>query len=357
MTTALITLTHRIGDFVVDGFWAPLARFAKIPISLDILLIRIRKLAASYNFKVSLCTYRANSAGMAAAKKDLKSTGGIYIWYCHVTGFFYVGSGLLFFGRAGRLSTYLMPSKLANGTSVSKLLAADILFYGYDAFTLIVVEKFEVGSATRKQLRTQEQLWMLLYPTYNLTLVVGSVFGKPMSEVNRRAIASTVYQYEVDANGIISDSEQIHHGIKELVRTGFSSCLNSTVVHSISYFDLRHLLISGSVYMGRYVFTNARLEGDELTRWEPPFAYATGYADRHQVSAIKGRAQSVWVYEYGGPGHRYTLDDFVEFVPRANEVLERYGLSKSYLQRLRKYGSPSNGFLFSNVPLHLPTQT
>lgn len=84
----------------------------------------------------------------------------------------------------------------------------------------------------------QEQLWMLLYPTYNRSLTVGSNEGAPMTEEQRQYKSTPVYQYELDSNGIISGSEQTHYGIKELIRTGFSSifipCFIISIVSRIS---------------------------------------------------------------------------------------------------------------------------
>ena len=87
----------------------------------------------------------------------------------------------------------------------------------------------------------------------------------------------------------------------------------------------------------------------------PPFQYADKYANYTFSGPLSsGRTQSVWIYNYVSVGHHYTKDDFVELVDRATDVKARYGLSDTHLQRLRKYRSPSNGFIFSNTPLHSP---
>ena len=110
-TIALVCQNKEQG-FNSFGFWTPYVSFLKIPISLNILLARIRSLADQYNITIKLRTYPANASGIAAAKKDIKGKGGIYIWYCNITGLFYLGSGVKFFGTNGRLSTYLANSKL-----------------------------------------------------------------------------------------------------------------------------------------------------------------------------------------------------------------------------------------------------
>lgn len=213
-TIALVCQNKEQG-FSSFGFWTPYVSFPKIPVSLDILLDRIRSLANQYNIAIKLRTYPANASGIAAAKKDMKGKGGIYIWYCR--------SGVKFFGTNGRLSTYLANSKLVRG-ELNKKLSADILVYGYKAFTLIFIEEYEEDSITSKQLRTQEQLWMLLY--YNSTLSVGFAINKHITEQDRREASHTIFQYEVNANGIIPRSEQIHYGFNQITRNGFTSVDN-----------------------------------------------------------------------------------------------------------------------------------
>ena len=61
------------------------------------------------------------------------SSGGIYIWYCHVTGLFYLGSGGKLFGRDGRVTIYFQKSKLVKN-KLNKVLSADMLFYGHENF-------------------------------------------------------------------------------------------------------------------------------------------------------------------------------------------------------------------------------
>lgn len=100
---------------------------------------------------------------------------------------------------------------------------------------------YEKDSITSKQLRTQEQLWMLLYPTYNSTLSVGFVISKHMTEQDRREASLTIYQYEVMTNKIIPGSEQVYYGSNQITRNGFTSVNNPNITINISYYELSAL--------------------------------------------------------------------------------------------------------------------
>lgn len=78
-TTALVCQNKEQG-FNSFGFWTPRVSFPKIPISLDILLTRIRSLANQYNIAIKLCTYPANASGIAAAKKNMKEKSVVFIF-------------------------------------------------------------------------------------------------------------------------------------------------------------------------------------------------------------------------------------------------------------------------------------
>lgn len=256
-------------DFEIKDFVAPISRFIKFPIMLDKLLDRIGKLAYQYNIPldplartsppippnyslgvgkggggrsggkgVNLFAERMNPEGIKKAKHDLRGKGGIYIWYCHKTGYFYLGSAQVFFGRNARLSTYLMPSRLLNThKNISKDLAKDLLKYGYEEFSLIIVEQFNVGMNI-EMLLYQEQLWMMLYPTYNRSLKVGSNEGLPMPEAIRQQMSTSIFSYEVVDGKILPGSEREHFGIKKLARDGISSMEQPNVIIPISNFEL-----------------------------------------------------------------------------------------------------------------------
>nr|AYE93230.1 GIY-YIG homing endonuclease [Termitomyces sp.]AYE93262.1 GIY-YIG homing endonuclease [Termitomyces sp.] len=340
-------------DFEIKDFVAPISRFIKFPIMLDKLLDRISKLASQHNILLAygekLFAERMNQEGIKKAKHDLRGKGGIYIWYCHKTGYFYLGSAQVFFGRNARLSTYLMPSRLLNThKNISKDLAKDLLKYGYEEFSLIIVEQFNVGMNI-EMLLYQEQLWMMLYPTYNRSLKVGSNEGLPMPEAFRQQMSTSIFSYEVSDGKILPDSEKEHFGIKKLARDGISSIEQPDVIIPISNFELSPLLKTGSLYKDRFLFASERLVGEKLINWKTPVAVSK------QNELTKGndqRSNGIYVYKYLGPNAKYTIADFVEFIPSVKACQDKYQISKTHFQRLRRYNAPNKGYLFSNYKLH-----
>ena len=201
---------------------------------------------------------------------------------------------------------------------------------------------------------------MLLYPTYNSTLSVGFAINKHITEQDRREASLTIFQYEVNANGIIPGSEQVHYGSNQITRNGFTSVDNPNITINISHYELSALLLSGSVYLGRFIFLTKQLSPAEIARWEEPFKYAETYTNLH-ISAntianlsATGVNTPVWVYNAREMGHQYTHHDFVELVPQVKDVMSRYDISKTRLRRLRNFRAPSKGYIFSNTPLHAP---
>nr|YP_009517171.1 GIY-YIG homing endonuclease [Blastosporella zonata]YP_009517202.1 GIY-YIG homing endonuclease [Blastosporella zonata]AYE93094.1 GIY-YIG homing endonuclease [Blastosporella zonata]AYE93095.1 GIY-YIG homing endonuclease [Blastosporella zonata] len=346
-------------DFEIKDFVAPISRFIKFPITLDKLLDRISNLASQHNIllddKLFAITYRMSPEGIKKAKHDLRGKGGIYIWYCHKTGYFYLGSAQVFFGRNARLSNYLMPSRLLNThKNISKDLAKDLLKYGYERFSLVIVEQFNVGMNI-EMLLYQEQLWMMLYPTYNRSLKVGSNEGLPMPEAVRQQMSTSIFSYEVVDRKILPDSEKEHKGIKKLARDGISSIEQPNVIIPISNFDLSPLLKTGALYKDRFVFTSERLVGEKLINWKPMVLKAAS----KQSGLTKGndqRSNGVYVYKYLGSDANYTIADFVEFILSVKACQDKYQMSKSNFQRLRRYNAPhlfrGKEYLFSNYKLH-----
>ena len=95
------------------------------------------------------------------------------------------------------------------------------------ARTLLILEVLE-GDIDLETLRKKEQLWMLLIPTYNRSLKVGSNEGLPLSEEKRKSVSTLIYVYEISRKGkIILNSEQKIYGIKELGRKGINSKLDN----------------------------------------------------------------------------------------------------------------------------------
>lgn len=64
------------------------------------------------------------------------------------------------------------------------------------------------------------------------------------------------------------------------------------------------------------------------------------------------RSNGIFVYKYLAPDAKYTIADFVEFIPSVKACLDKYQISKSHFQRLRRYNAPHIGYLFSNYKLH-----
>lgn len=345
VNVSIVEFIKKPGDFYTGDYIAPLTRFVKYPLSLDAVLKRVADLGKEYSIPLNVKTYRMNAEGIKLAKQEMKDKGGIYIWYCHVTGYFYLGSAQVFFGKDARLSTYLMKSRLSGKyRHVSRDLAKDLLAYGYESFTVIIVENFDRGMLV-EMLLYQEQLWMMLYPTYNRSLNVGSNDGQPMAEDERRALSTTVYQYEVLDGSILAGSEVVHYGVKELTRTGFKGADGASI--SMTYFELNVLLKTGGLFQGRFLFTKDRLVGASLTDWTAPVVVSgdlTKGADK--------RSFGIFVYKTVDSAGPFTSANFVEFISSVSDCRDKYNISKTHFQRVRRYNSPVNGFVFSNHKLH-----
>lgn len=349
---SITKLIRQPGDFVKTNVFLPLARFAKLPLTLKIVVTRIHEIGKKFNIDTNnIQIFRINKRGIIEAKRALKNQGGIYIWFCHVTGFFYVGSTMCFFGQSGRLSNYLSLSRLTGKTkTVSQNLSKDMLKYGYSAFSLIIVETSSIDAIVIESLRRSEQLWILLYPTYNKTLKVGSPFTAiPMPESTRKKMSTKIYQYEVDKDGIIiKGSEYIHYGIKELIRNGFTSMYNDLLI-PISYFTLGPLIKSKGLYKGKFIFSKIQLEEETQYIWVTPVSHLSS---TERLAKKGGKVVGIWVYIYHDPIIRYTKNDFVEFVPSVKECEKKYNISKTNFQKVRKLFLNHKGYLFSNIKLH-----
>lgn len=80
--------------------------FPKYPIFFSSLISRINALSKLLDGLVqsTVIVYPMTPAGKLECQKDLKNQGGIYIWFCHVTGLFYVGSAKSFWCGSNRSS-------------------------------------------------------------------------------------------------------------------------------------------------------------------------------------------------------------------------------------------------------------
>lgn len=139
---------------------------------------------------------------------------------------FYIGSALRFFDKEGRLNDYFMPGRVSSslaksGGKVSKDIAGAIHNYSIEQFVLIIPQEFDIQGLTKDILVSAEQLWMLLYPTFNRSLMASSNDGKPMTEEDRQRISTSIFQYEL-VNGLFV-GPTILFGIKEQTRKGIIS--------------------------------------------------------------------------------------------------------------------------------------
>lgn len=211
---------------------------------------------------------------------------------------------------------------------------------------------------------------MLLYPTYNRSLKVGSNEGLPMTESQRRKISTIVYSYQVFEGEILPGSEKEHFGIKQLIRDGISSINEPNVIIPISYFDLSPLLKTGSLYKNRFVFSTERLVEKNLINWKPLASSCASSktatistlsicetspnnTNKFELKKVKNeRTYGVYVYKYLAHNDKYSIEDFIEFIPSVSLCSDKYKISKSHFLRLRRYNAPHNGYLFSNYKLH-----
>lgn len=151
--------------------------------------------------------------------KDLKGFGGIYLWWCSQTGYFYIGSAKSLVGKNGRLNEYFQNNRLYNSSSFSSFkpqaslrtlrdtqlaeditdigeantsqtnkktgktsaklsrdIANDMIKYPKSFWNLIILYKIETDliRKDKRNLYNLEQICMTLIPTYNRSLVVGS---------------------------------------------------------------------------------------------------------------------------------------------------------------------------------------
>jgi len=163
----------------------PINRRPKYPITFNALLNRINSLINYYNLNPIYKVYLDCQSNEKLLRKELKSISGIYLWWCSETGKFYIGSALNFTGgKDSRLVSYYQPSRLNKELSSSKVsldIAADMLQYSKNFWNLIILEAFE-EPVDLNFLRDREQFWMLLLPTYNRSLIVGSNSRGPIPE-------------------------------------------------------------------------------------------------------------------------------------------------------------------------------
>ena len=246
-----------------------LAIFTKYPLFFKALSNRIDIIRTQYSIEFKVRIFELNK-DKANAQKELKNKGGVYILWCQQNGLFYVGSALRFFTNKGRLHDYFMKGRVkssleGNSTKVSKKLAESIEKYSINSFTLIIVEEYNSKELTKKIIQFREQLWMLLYPTFNRSLLVSSNDGRPMSEEKRLKLntINKFYLYEIKDGVILSGSEKLIFGMKELHRTGILS--SDHKIYPIEYNSIKGHLVSGLPWKNKFLLSfNKVQESNEI---------------------------------------------------------------------------------------------
>lgn len=205
-TVALTVRSSPRGSELYNMF--PINHRPKYPIAWTALLNRINNLISEYALPPIAKIYTDCSLNKNVIRGELKHLGGIYLWWCSETGKFYVGSAKSFSGsNASRLDQYFQPGRLARTGSnkrISTDLASDMLTYSKDNWNLIILEI--CGNSSDLNLETlskREQFWMLLIPTYNRSLVVGTHDGTPMEEEVRRARSTVIYRYTLKDGKVV----------------------------------------------------------------------------------------------------------------------------------------------------------
>lgn len=330
---SIILIKKRI-YFKSSDFSMPILTFVKYPIFLKALFNRINQIKTYYSINSEIRIFDLNQDKIKA-QKDLQGKGGIYILWCHNNGLFYVGSAIRFFTNKGRLNDYFMKgrvkSSLAGKSSkVSKNLAESINKFSINKFTLIIPEEYNSDKLTKNFIQHREQLWMLLYPTLNSSFFVSSNDGKAMTEKNRIKLSTInkFYQYEVKDGVIISGSEKLIYGMKELSRTGLIS--SDKTIHPIEYNSVKGYLKSGLLWKNRFLLSYDKIQEGTIL---------------NNININNTRSTGVWVYEYKSR-------KFIAYEPSVKSCISKYGVSGTHLKRIRKFGLEFKNKLFSNQKLH-----
>jgi len=339
-----LVLINKRTNLNFSNFTLPLAIFTKYPLFLKALFNRIDLIRTQYSIEIKVRVFKLNK-DKANAQKELKNKGGVYILWCQKNGLFYVGSALRFFTNKGRLNDYFMKGRVkssleGNNTKVSKKLAESIEKYSINSFTLIIVEEYKSKELTKKIIQLREQLWMLLYPTLNSSLLVSSNEGRPMTEEKRLKLSTInkFYLYEIKDGVILSGSEKLIFGMKELSRTGILS--SDQKIYPIEYNSIKGHLASafapgapqgGLPWKNKFLLSFKKLqEGYKLTD--------------NKINNCKSRSSGVWVYDY-------KTHKFISYEPSVKSCIVKYNVSLTHFRRIRKFGLEFKGKLFSNHKL------
>jgi len=326
-STALITQYVPLNSSKVYQLF-PISNRLKYPISFDALMGRINSLIHQYGLKPVFKVYSNCASNEKLLRKELKNIGGIYLWWCTETGKFYIGSAKNFTGgKDARLVDYYQPSRLCKELSsfkVSRDVASDMLEFPKQFWNLIILEICE-EPFDLDFLKSREQFWMLLIPTYNRSLVVGSNSRGPIPEDQRQAKSAIVYVYSVESNKIIVGSELLIWGIKETARQ-----------LGIYLADLQACLHSGQLYKNKYLFLRSPLTLEQQAKWGPVSII---------VPSVKKKTTEVWVYDAKSL-------EFIEKFSRVIDARDKYNVSKTTMSRCLNHNISYNALLFSRKQLH-----
>lgn len=100
---------------------------------------------------------------------------GVYLWYCKVSGKYYVGSSINLYKR---LSRYYQPGYRAYPNNVDLPIVRAITKYGLENFILVILDYTEESN-----IHISEQYYIdTLEPLYNIRQVAGFRSGKPIKK-------------------------------------------------------------------------------------------------------------------------------------------------------------------------------
>jgi len=100
-----------------------------------------------------------NSLDIKSELTSYKNKKGIYLWYNNKNGKFYIGSSVNLYNR---LRVYFNPKTL---NKENMLIYKAILKYGYENFTLMIIELVDLNDSV---LEKEQYYFNLLNPTYNI---------------------------------------------------------------------------------------------------------------------------------------------------------------------------------------------
>ena len=317
----------------------PISNRLKFPIFFDVLIAKISSLKSKYNnFDFGpLRVYQNVELNIKEIKKELNNKGGIYLWWCKDTGLFYIGSAKSFFGKNDRLHEYFQNNRLINriNSKISSDVAKDMLMYPKSNWNLVILEMIDLNETLGEDkinvslLREKEQFWMLLLPTYNRSLVVGSNEGLPMSEDKRESMSTLIYIYEISDEGkLIPNSEQKVFGIKELSRIGIKSQF-SDLITAVNLWDIQAHIKSGLPLKNKFLLLKNPLSLKEQITWK---------------LVIKTKGLGVWVYDFN-------KRNLIEYFDSVKACREKYNIPLTTFKRLRKHQLNYKGYLFSDFQL------